>query len=309
MNHRCLTLLSSLSLLAVAGCAPMVSQPVTSSAAAPLAKNVASTPAEPADVAGELVIPGTGDSQDLLRKIATAYEKVHPNTKIVIPDSTGSFATKPNTLGGLESAGTRTTELGRTAVRPREEDLKKFGSMYYREFARVPVAFVVHKSVTVRELTSQDVCNIYAGRVRNWKELGGTDLPIVVQARPEGSNMIAIREGLACFKDLKVTEKGHYNLRNADAVNSMRDMAGSIGFMPLSEADHYKYTMLKMDGKYPFSDGYPITVGLGFVHMDPLNGVAKNFVDFLVTEEAGKILRYSGHLPVKANSELVELKK
>jgi hypothetical protein len=134
-------------------------------------------------------------------------------------------------------------------------------------------------------------------------------MPLVVQTRPEGSNMIAIRGGFSCFKDLKVTDHGHYNLRNADAVNSMRDMTGSIGFMPLSEAEHYKYTMLRIDGKYPFSEGYPITVGLGFVHMDPLHGIAKDFVEYLTTEEAGKILRYSGHVPVKSESELVQLKK
>jgi phosphate transport system substrate-binding protein len=308
MKQTLLTLLSGIALAGMAGCATSVSSPQKSAAVPP-----SSSSPSPATVSSSeaktLTIPGTGDSQDLLRKVAAAYEKARPNTKIVIPDSTGSFATKPNTLGGLESAGTRTTELGRTAVRPREEDLKKFGSMYYREFARVPVAFVVHKSVTVKALTSKDICALYAGQITNWKQLGGSDLPVVVQTRPEGSNMIAIREGIACFKDLKVTDKGHNNLRNADAVNSMRDMAGSIGFMPLSEADHYKYTMVKIDGKYPFSDGYPVSVGLGFVHMDPLNGVAKDFADFLTTDEAVKILRHSGHLPVKAASELVELKK
>lgn len=308
MKHTFLTLISGIVFVTVTGCASTVSPP-TKPTTVPLANNETSQNVVSNTEPKQLVIPGTGDSQDLLRSVAAAYEKSRPHTKIVIPDSTGSFATKEGTLGGLESAGTRTTELGRTAVRPREVDLQKFGPMYYREFARVPVAFVVHKSVTVRELTSQAVCNIYAGRVKNWKELGGPDLPLVVQTRPEGSNMIAIREGLSCFKSLTVTDNGHLNLRNADAVNSMRDMPGSIGFMPLSEADHHKFTMLKIDGKYPFSEGYAVTVGLGLVHMDPLNGLAKDFADFLTAEEAIRILRHSGHLPVKAESELVELKK
>lgn len=309
MKQKLGTLLTGIVFASMTGCAASVPSPQTSTALPSSPGSGASSIQAATREPQTLTIPGTGDSQDLLRKVAAAYEKKHPNAKIVIPDSTGSFATKPNTLGGLESAGTRTTELGRTAVRPREEDLKKFGPMYYREFARVPVAFVVHKSVTVRELTSKDICALYAGEISNWKQLGGSDLPVVVQTRPEGSNMIAIRDGLACFKSLKVTDKGHNNLRNADAVNSMRDMAGSIGFMPLSEADHYKYTMVKIDGQYPFSEGYPISVGLAFVHMDSLKGLAKDFADFLIAEEAIKILRHSGHLPVKADSALVELKK
>jgi phosphate transport system substrate-binding protein len=256
-----------------------------------------------------LVIPGTGDSQDILRALEAAYEKSHPNTDIVIPDSTGSFATKEGTLGGLESAGTRTTELGRTAVRPREIDLKKFGPMYYREFARVPVAFVVHKSVPLTELTGQDLCAIYAGHISNWKQLGGPDLPLVVQTRPEGSNMLAIRKAIACFQDLQVTENGHFNQRNSDAVASMHDMEGSIGFMPLSEAQHHGFTVLKLEGKEPLADDYPVTISLGLVHMDPLQGLAKDFTDFLVTDEAASILRRSGHIPVKAESELVGLPK
>lgn len=275
------------------------------------AQHLAASQAGPAHTAPpkSLVIPGTGDSQDLLRSLEGAYEKAHPGTDIVIPDSTGSFATKEGTLGGMESAGTRTTELGRTAVRPRDVDLQKFGPMYYREFARVPVAFVVHGSVPLRALSSQAICDIYAGQVTNWQQVGGPDLPLVVQTRPEGSNMLAIRKGLPCFKDLQVTPNGHTNLRNADAVHSMREMVGSIGFMPLSEAQHNGFAVLTLDGKEPLANDYPVTIGLGLVHMDPLHGLAQDFVSFLSTAEAAKILRQSGHIPVVADSELVSLSK
>jgi phosphate transport system substrate-binding protein len=285
--------------LAIAGLVVFAS---TLSAAGPRAAAV------PATVAPRtLVIPGTGDSQDALRHLAAAYEKAHPDVRIVIPDSTGSFATKPGTLGGLESAGTRTTELGRTAVRPREIDLKEFGPMYYREFARVPVAFVVHSSVSVRAITSQDLCAVYAGQIGNWNQLGGPDLPLVVQTRPEGSNMMAIRQAIACFRDLTVTPRGHFNLRNADAVTSMREIPGSIGFMPLSEAERHGFDVLHLDGRAPASGGYPVNVSLGLVHMDPLSGLAKDFVDFLATTHAAEILRESGHVPVQGASEAVAL--
>jgi phosphate transport system substrate-binding protein len=266
------------------------------------------TAAAPVPVAPRtLVIPGTGDSQDALRHLAAAYEKSHPDVRIVIPDSTGSFATKPGTLGGLESAGTRTTALGRTAVRPREVDLKAFGPMYYREFARVPVAFVVHKSVPVRAITSQELCAVYAGQISNWSQLGGPDLPLVVQTRPEGSNMIAIREAIACFRDLTVTPRGRFNLRNVDAVTSVREMPGSIGFMPLSEARHHGFNVLHLDDRAPASSAYPVNVSLGLVHMDPLSGLAKDFVEFLATDHAAEILWSSGHVPVRGASEVVAL--
>lgn len=253
----------------------------------------------------QLVIPGTGDSQDILRHLAADYHKAHPQTAIVIPDSTGSFSTKPGTLGGLESAGTQTTALGRTAIRPREEDLRKYGPMYYREFARVPVAFVVHQDLPVRAITNEQLCAIYAGRITDWSELGGPALPIVVQTRPEGSNMLAMRKSIPCFKALKVTESGHFNLRNANAVESLRSMAGSIGFMPLSEARQHGFQTLTLNGKEPSADDYPVTISLGLVHKLPLKGLAKDFDAYLNTETAAHILRQTGHIPIQATSELV----
>ncbi len=255
----------------------------------------------------QLVIPDTGDSQDILRHLAADYQEAHPKTNIVIPDSTGSFSTKPGTLGGLESAGTQTTALGRTAVRPREEDLKKYGPMYYREFARVPVAFVVHQDVTIQAITGRQLCAIYAGDITNWSELGGSALPIVVQTRPEGSNMLAIRKSIPCFKALKVTEKGHFNLRNAHAVASLRSMVGSVGFMPLSEAQQHGFRSLILNGKEPIADDYAVTISLGLVHKQPLQGLAKAFDQYLNTDAAATILRRTGHIPIKAESEFIEL--
>lgn len=253
----------------------------------------------------QLVIPGTGDSQDVLRLLEKAYEARHANVDIVIPNSTGSFATKEGTLGGLESAGTRTTELGRTAVRPREVDLRKFGPMYYAEFARVPVVFVVHKDVPVKAVSGEQICSIYSGAISSWSAVGGPDQAIAVQARPEGSNMLAIRQALPCFKDLQVTPSAHQNLRNVDAVASIRTIPGSIGFMPLSEARQHGFDALTLEGKEALAVDYPVVISLGLVHMDPLRGLAKDFVEFLASQEAARLLRDSGHIPIAAPSELV----
>lgn len=41
----------------------------------------------------------------------------------------------------------------------------------------------------------------------------------------------------------------------------------------------------------------------------PVEWITKNFVDFLATDEASKILRHSGYLPLRTESDLVQLKK
>ena len=239
----------------------------------------------------KLVIPGTGDSQDLLRELGTLYQQKNPGKVVEVPDSTGSS-------GGIEAAGTRATPLGRTAVRPSIADHEKHGGLYYRELARVPVVFVVHRDVKLTALTQDQICDIYAGKMTNWEDLGGPNLAIKVQARPEdGSNMVAIREKIGCFKDLEVIATGELNKRNADMITSIGSKPGAIGFMPLSEARKHKYAMLKLGTQDPTSPAYSLWISLGFVHKDPLAGPAKEFVDFLATEPAQAVIR-KDHIPV-----------
>lgn len=241
--------------------------------------------------AAELTIPGTGDSQDLLRLLAKAYEAQHPGASIQIPNSTG-------TAGGMEAAGTGESVLGRVALRPSAEDQAKHGPLSFIEFARVPVAFVVSSSAAVDVLDETQICDVFSGRVSSWREVGGADLAVRVQARPEaGSNMVAIRAKIPCFEHLVVTPSAKPNERNADLVASMRETPGAIGFMPLSEARLHRFHMVRLGGVDPGSDGYPVWISLGFVHKAPLEGLAKDFVTFLATDEAGKIMRDTGHIP------------
>lgn len=47
--------------------------------------------------------------------------------------------------------------------------------------------FFVNKSNPVDELSIEQLHDIYAGKITNWKELGGEDLPIIAYQRSEGS--------------------------------------------------------------------------------------------------------------------------
>ena len=130
-----------------------------------------------------VTLPGTGDSQDLLRGLARSYIAQYPNRAVIVPDSVGSG-------GGIKAVGTGDAPIGRVARLPHPEEEAKYGEFRYLEFARVPVAFVVSPNAGVSNLGEREICDIYRGRITNWKEVGGNDLFIDVQARPNpGSNM------------------------------------------------------------------------------------------------------------------------
>lgn len=238
--------------------------------------------------AGPLVVPGTGDSQDVLRNLAKAYMEANPGKQVEVPDSTGSG-------GGMESAGKGTTELGRVAVTPSADDEKKYGKLIYREFARAPVAFVAHAGVGVKALTSKQACDLFSGKITSWKAVGGPDLPVKVQKR-EGSNLKALQATVPCFKDLVFAADAKLNEKNADLVESIKSIEGAIGFMPLPEAKLHSYAPIKLDGKDASAAAYPVVIPLGFVYAKEPTGDAKAFVDFVTGKKGQEILTTSGHL-------------
>jgi phosphate transport system substrate-binding protein len=239
-----------------------------------------------------VTIPGTGDLTDLLRALAPAYTAQYPERKVIVPDSIGSD-------GGVRVVGTGESAIGRVSRKPTPEEVAKYGDYQYTEFARVPVVFVVSPKAGVRDLTEAQICDIYSGRVTNWKAVGGNDLPIDVQARPEdGSNQRTIRRLMACFTKLEITPSAHMNIRNPDLVASMKTVAGALGFMPLSEAQLHGFHVVTVDGVAPTTPQYKLGVGLGFVYKAAFSPSIQAFVDYLQTDGARAIMRKTGHVPV-----------
>ena len=240
-----------------------------------------------------VTLPGTGDSQDILRALAQGYTAQYPDRQVIVPASIGSD-------GGVKVVGTGESPIGRVARKPTPEEVDKYGDFKYVEFARVPVAFVVSPKAGVRDLTERQICDVFSGRVTNWKDVGGNDLPIDVQERPDdGSNKRTIRQHMACFTNLEVTSKAHFNLRNADMVASMKTFPGAIGFMPLSEAELHGYQVVTCAGVAPNMPQYKLGIGLGFVHKAPLSTSIRAFLDYLKTEAAREIMRKTGYVPVE----------
>jgi len=281
MKNSLRTVVASLALVALAGCAAQPAPPVPPGAPA----------AMPAH--SEMVnLPGTGDSQDVLRALAQGYTTQYPARQVVVPDSIGSD-------GGVRVVGTGESLIGRVARLPNAEEKAKYGDFQYMEFARVPVAFVVDPKVGINNVNEQQLCDIFSGRITNWKAIGGKNLPIAVQSRPLGSNLLTIRKNIACFAQLELTPKAHFNEHNADLVASMQRITGAIGFMPLSEATLHGYHMVTLNGVAPTQPQYKLGIGLGFVYKKSLPSSVQAFLAYLKTTPARDIMRQTGHVPVE----------
>ena len=70
----------------------------------------------------------------------------------------------------------------------------KTDAMKFHQVGTQEIKFVVHPSNTVTKLTQAQIKDIYLGKITNWKDVGGADLPIVVFAdSPTGGTRAFIK--------------------------------------------------------------------------------------------------------------------
>jgi phosphate transport system substrate-binding protein len=248
-------------------------------------------------LSGELVIEGTGDSQGLLRDLAWRFMRVHASVEVVIPESVGS-------TGGINALRNRQIELARTA-RPLTIEERRAG-LTEVVFAKSPVVFVVHPSVAeIDSITTEQVLDIYSGKVMWWEELGGQPFKIYpVSREPGDSSRLVLEEKLQGFRDITPGAMVRTAYSTSESVDMIKGHKNTIGYMPMSAAYRSGLKLLKLNGVSPTVENvlngtYPLVLPLSVVHGSELSPTAKGFVDFLFGPVATDVIKKYGGAPVK----------
>jgi phosphate transport system substrate-binding protein len=241
--------------------------------------------------AGDLAVVGTGDGIDLLRALGAAYTADYPDTNVIVPPSIGSG-------GGVAAVGSNKEVLARIA-RPLSGSEKEAGLVATPVF-RLPSAFFVHRSAGVTSITSEQLANIYRGKITNWRDVGGADVRIKVVRREDvDSTLLVLRESMPGWKDLVITEKSKMAVTTQDCVNTVKEVEGAIGFGPFTKVLEMELSVLKIDGHYPTERGYPSAVTLLFVHKEStITPDAKRFISYVTAAKAKTVLVSMGAVPI-----------
>jgi phosphate transport system substrate-binding protein len=244
----------------------------------------------------KIVVGGTGDSQEVLRKVAVALEKKVPDTLIEVPDAVGS-------MGGIKALLAGKIDLARVA-RPLKSEEKEQG-LNYMLFARSPAVCVVHPSVTdVNNITSEQVVGIYSGRITDWTQLGSaTSGKVYAIAREKGDSVFdVLNKFIPGLREIS-EPVAHVAFTTPEAVATLVKHKGTIGFLPLSAAVGTPLRILAFEGIKVTPEAvtggqYKLVVPYGIVYKETLEGLSKQFVDFLFCPEGRQILTGMGAIPV-----------
>ncbi|MBU0485613.1 MAG: substrate-binding domain-containing protein [Proteobacteria bacterium] len=238
-----------------------------------------------------LEIPGTGDSQTLLRILDKEFEKSNPDIEVVIPESIGSG-------GGVKAVAYEKAELGRVA-RPLQKKEERYG-LAYQVFAYSPVVFVANPSVTgVNNITPAQVVGIYNGTIDNWRQLGGRDQKIYVISREPGdSSRMILEKKVPGFSQISELA-GKVIFKSPETVDAVIKHPDTICYAPLSSVLKEGLVILKYEGFDPITGkDYPLFNPMGLVWKGELSEPAARFKKYLFSKEAVAIIRDFGAIPV-----------
>ena len=140
------------------------------------------------------------------------------------------------------------------------DEMKEEGFEYeLEEIATDALIFVVNQNNPVENLTTEQIRDIYTGKITNWKEVGGNDAPIAAFQRNEGAGSQALMKKLV-MKDtplmeapstLVATEMGEL----MESVKSYDNSANAIGYSVYYYANDMKKAeglkLLSVDGVEP----------------------------------------------------------
>lgn len=246
--------------------------------------------------AGKLLVTGSGTMTPLIRDIAKRYEALHPGVKIEVR-SGGSGR-------GISDIRTGKADIGMVsrALSDKEGNLTGF------PIARDGVALVVHKDNPVKALTSRQIADIYAGRITNWKQVGGRDAAIAVFAAESGRST---SELFTQFLEISYSNiRAHQVLGdNPSRIRAVSENPSGIVFMSVGEAERTAQAgapirLLPMEGvpassKTIRSGDYPIARALSLVTRDLPIGLAKEFITFSLSPQVADLLVKHDFVPYR----------
>ena len=248
--------------------------------------------------AEQLVVPGTGASEVILQDLATAFNTENPDSEVIIPPSVGSG-------GGVRLVGMGEYDLGRVA-RPFKKAELDYG-LKHLIFAKDVIVFAVGAKVGIDNLSSQQLVDVYSGRITNWKDVGGNDIPVRLLVRDlEDTSYKIINQHINLFKNIEFSGNAKIMFHDYEMVNALNKYSTVIGWISNSslKAVDPLVKPIAIDNVAPtqqnvYDGNYFLTVEYAMVYKEgELSGLIKEFIEFIYSKKGNSILINAGLVPV-----------
>ena len=168
------------------------------------------------------------------------------------------------------------------------------------------LVMIAHPGVNIDIIGAKQIGKIYAGKITNWKQVGGPDLPIIRFDRQADSgpgalfnNQMYVNLGFTRGEGIQQMES---NQAMIAAVNST---PGAIGFVEFAAAENVNSLAFKSKCGIVFrpnafaikAEEYPFLTRLYLYNRrDHINNASQSFLDFAVSSDADELVSDAGFI-------------
>ncbi|MBI5101457.1 MAG: substrate-binding domain-containing protein [Nitrospirae bacterium] len=244
-------------------------------------------------------LAGSGGMIPIMNDLAKEYMAENRNVRIEINQK--SIESK----GGIMSAAEGRVDIG-MAARTLKDDEKNLG-LQATEIARVGTVIGVNKNVSLREITSEQLCRIYEGRLASWGELKAGKDNIMALTRPnQDATKETVRKYIPCFADLKEPDTVISIATAPEMTKVLTNRPNTIGFTDAVavESSGGAIVPLKLDGVDPTPDNvksgkYKVIKSFFLMTKGQPSGAVKEFIAFVRGPKGARIIGSHKAVPVK----------
>jgi len=236
-------------------------------------------------------IAGSTSVQPVAEALAEKFQETHPNVKI-------------NVQGGGSSVGISSVSQGITQIGTSSRALTSEEKVGLTEYVigKEGIVIAVNNNNNVSDLSKEQVRDVFSGEIKNWKDVGGSDLEIHVITREEGSGTRSSFESLI-MDGAKIRPDAVVQSSTESVKQVVKGDPGAIGFVSLAHMSS-DVKALKVDGVAPSeatvaNKSYEIQTPFLFVIKGEPKGVVKEFIDFTLSPEGQAIVKSQNIVPIK----------
>ncbi|HCY77209.1 MAG TPA: phosphate-binding protein [Ignavibacteriales bacterium] len=266
-----------------------------------------------------ITVKGSDTMVNLSQKWAEEYMKIHPEVSIQVTG--GGSGT------GIAALLNKTTEIANASREMKSDeydDAKTKGiAPFTYKVALDGIAVIVNPKNKVDMLTVKQVSDIFSGKTKNWKELGGADMPITLYGRENSSGTYEF------FKDHVLGKVDGRQVDYSPSTQVLQGTAalgeavardvkgigyGGVGYF--AERNDVKILHIKKDENSPayspaennkvnydliWSGDYSISRYLYCFTDGEATGAVKDFMDFIVSAKGQDIVKTMEYIPLPVN--------
>ncbi len=248
----------------------------------------------------------------LAQKWAEVYMTSHPEVEIQVTG--GGSGT------GFAALQNQTTDLATASRRIRARESAACIKIFKRRPKEIRVCLdglsvYVHKANPITELSLKQLADIFTGKTKNWKTLGGPNAPITIYSRENSSGTYEFfKENVIGGRDFTASAQSMPGTAAVlQAVSQDRNGIGyggaayGLGAKSLRIKRHSNEPAFAPNEEHVRSRDYPIWRYL-YIYVDPnqYRGQVAEFLEWIQSDEGQSVVGQVGYFPLASADKWTE---